>query len=177
MQTFDIVSGFIYLKPRAVTNPPTHSAPTLGLLHLRLKAWSGLASSLSANWLYSRSHSTLPSPESPGLKSILLYLGLCTLLQVSSGSIFGESIYNRLVLAGLTWGSASTFDLNTSESLVDYWTPYVISGARFGDFDSLWPSSINISSSDTFLFSPAARVSRYRDNQLLQRSSERRMQP
>jgi hypothetical protein len=43
-----------------------------------------------------------------------------------------------------------------------------ISGARFGDFDSLWPSSINISSSDAFLFSPAARVSRYRDNQLLQ---------
>ncbi|KAJ7696816.1 hypothetical protein B0H17DRAFT_1329112 [Mycena rosella] len=109
--------------------------PTLGLLHLRLKAWSGLSSSLSANWLYSRSHSKLPN--SPGLKTILLYLGFCTLLQVSSGSIF-----------------AIIFDVNTSDTLLDLVYP-VEFGSRFGNFDELYNRPT--SSSDALLFPPATR--------------------
>ncbi|KAJ7181552.1 hypothetical protein C8R43DRAFT_1229399, partial [Mycena crocata] len=133
-----IIGGLLALAREIAGDADIRNPPTLGLLHLRLKAWSGLSSSLSANWLYIRSNSN--HPGEPGLKSIMFYLASCTLLQVSSGSIF-----------------AATFDTNRSATLVDYHTPYVISGSRFGDFDSLWPSASNISSSDRFAFPPATQ--------------------
>ncbi|KAJ7512360.1 hypothetical protein B0H11DRAFT_1950822 [Mycena galericulata] len=133
------IIGLLLLLVREIaTDAAIRHPPTLGIMHLRLKAWSSLSSSLSANWLYSRSDDgTLPA--SPGLRRILFYLGLCQLLQVSSGSIFASSFTTNIPI------------------LPEYTKPFDWQGARFGDFDSLWPTGINITSADTSLFPPAAQ--------------------
>ncbi|KAJ7133371.1 hypothetical protein C8R44DRAFT_849487 [Mycena epipterygia] len=137
-----IIGGLVSLVREIAVDADIRNPPTLGLLHLRLKAWSGLSSSLSANWLYSRSPSEL---DSPGLKNILLYLGFCALLQLSSGSIF-----------------AIDFDPNATSTVSNFSTAFVDSGARFGNFDVLWGDS-NITSSDTIDFPPAAQATRTND--------------
>ncbi|KAJ7474480.1 hypothetical protein B0H11DRAFT_2035621 [Mycena galericulata] len=134
-----IIGLLLSLAREIATDAAIRHPPTLGLLHLRLKAWSSLSSSLSANWLYSRSHDAL-LPASPGLRRVIFYLGLCQLLQVSSGSIF-----------------ASSFTANIS-ILPQATPPFVQQGARFGDFDSLWSPGYNITSADTRLFPPATQI-------------------
>ncbi|KAJ7612715.1 hypothetical protein FB45DRAFT_1036929 [Roridomyces roridus] len=133
-----IVGVLVYLTRGIAVDANIRAPPTLGLLHLRLEAWSGLGSSLSANWRYSRADAK-PSTASPGLRSIFLYLGLGALLQISSGSIF-----------------ASTIDLGGSDTLSEFLDSDVFSGSRFGDFDALWPSEFNLTSTDTSLFPPVA---------------------
>ncbi|KAJ6540042.1 hypothetical protein DFH09DRAFT_67768 [Mycena vulgaris] len=74
-----------------------------------------------------------PLADTSGLKRIVLYLGFCTLLQISSGSIF----------------------VHTSTAHLDIWSSDLDWGSRFGAFDQLWQSVT--SSSDTELFRPAVR--------------------
>ncbi|KAJ6625155.1 hypothetical protein B0H10DRAFT_2003913 [Mycena sp. CBHHK59/15] len=131
-----IIGGLISLVREIAVDANIRHPPTLGLLHLRLKAWAGLFSSVSANWLYSQSHSTLPDP--PGLKKILIFIVCCTLLQISSGSIFAT-----------TFGGA-----NTSSNLADSQVEF---GRRFGNFDELWLNGVNYTSADTVFFPPPAR--------------------
>ncbi|KAJ3758298.1 hypothetical protein EV360DRAFT_83199 [Lentinula raphanica] len=108
--------------------------PTLGILHLRLKSWTGLWSATTANWAYWRSKLSL---EESQLKRIFFYIGACALLQISSSSLFGVDF---------------TFQ---SSTLSDYWTPNIIQGNRFGYYDQLWPLDVNISSADKRWFPPA----------------------
>ncbi|KAJ7860215.1 hypothetical protein B0H14DRAFT_2745112 [Mycena olivaceomarginata] len=115
--------------------------PTLGVLHLRIQAWSGLFSSLRAAWSYPRPR---VHPESAGLQSIFFYLGFCTLLQISSSSIFATTVDPNL---------------SRSDTLGAVYFPAVPAGARFGDFDALWASfeKQNVSSVNTLAFPAVAR--------------------
>ncbi|KAJ7612742.1 hypothetical protein FB45DRAFT_303167 [Roridomyces roridus] len=133
-----IVGVLISLTREVAVDGDIRAPPTLGLLHLRLHAWSGLASSASSNWRYARSYFTPSTPEPPGLKSIFLYLGFCALLQLSSGSIFAISL-----------------DTSRAETLSSFTDPDVLDGARIGDYNAIWPSEFNLSSTDTNLFPPA----------------------
>ncbi|KIJ53197.1 hypothetical protein M422DRAFT_42952 [Sphaerobolus stellatus SS14] len=117
-------------------------APTLSVLHLHMNAWAGLLSSFRSNWNFFRA--SPPEADSHGLRRIFFYLGACTLLQISSSSIF-------------------VLDLNAEEpstTISDYFSPFILQGSRFGDFDTLWPSGINITSSDRAFFPPAAENAR-----------------
>ncbi|KAJ3863117.1 hypothetical protein EV359DRAFT_65077 [Lentinula novae-zelandiae] len=49
-------------------------------------------------------------------------------------------------------------DENPTSTLFDVWWPYIIQGSRFGEYDQLWSSNVNISSADKRLFPPAAMV-------------------
>ncbi|KAJ7835414.1 hypothetical protein B0H13DRAFT_2369302 [Mycena leptocephala] len=71
--SFIIIGGLVALAREIAVDADIRHPSTLGILHLRVKAWSGFSSSLSANWLYSRSPSTLTDSltDSPRLKSIL----------------------------------------------------------------------------------------------------------
>ncbi|KIJ31127.1 hypothetical protein M422DRAFT_267198 [Sphaerobolus stellatus SS14] len=115
--------------------------PTLGVLHLHMNAWAGLLSSFRSSWNFFRAS---PSEiDSHGLRRIFFYLGACTLLQISSSSIF-------------------VLNLNADEpstTLLDYFSPFILQGSCFGDFDTLWPSGIKITSSDRDVFPPAAEIS------------------
>ncbi|KIJ25407.1 hypothetical protein M422DRAFT_55987 [Sphaerobolus stellatus SS14] len=117
-------------------------APTLGVLHLHMNAWAGLLSSFQSSWNLFRA--SPPEIDSHGLRRIFFYLGACALLQISSSSIF-------------------VLNLNADEpstTLLDYFSPFILQGSRFGDFDTLWPSGIKITSSDRDVFPPAAENAR-----------------
>ncbi|KAJ3907564.1 hypothetical protein F5879DRAFT_986375 [Lentinula edodes] len=77
------------------------------------------------------------------LKRIVFYLGACAILQITgSSSIFGRMYH----------------DENPTSTLFDVWWPYIIQGSRFGEYDQLWSSNVNISSAYKRLFPPAAMV-------------------
>ncbi|KIJ28923.1 hypothetical protein M422DRAFT_269707 [Sphaerobolus stellatus SS14] len=116
--------------------------PTLSVLHLHMNAWARLLSSFRSSWNFFRASS--PEIDSHGLRCIFFYLGACTLLQISSSSIF-------------------VLNLNVEEpstTLLDYFSPFILQGSRFGDFDKLWPSGIKITSSDREVFPPVAENAR-----------------
>ncbi|KAJ4463587.1 hypothetical protein C8J55DRAFT_295395 [Lentinula edodes] len=50
------------------------------------------------------------------------------------------------------------YNENSTSTLFDVWWPYIIQGSRFGEYDQLWSSNVNISSADKRLFPPAAMV-------------------
>ncbi|KAJ7653992.1 hypothetical protein DFH06DRAFT_520665 [Mycena polygramma] len=139
-----IIGGLVSLVREIAVDGNIRHPLTLGLLHLRLKAWSGLFSSLSANWLYIRSQSSLPNPlptlsDVPGLKRILAYFVCCTLLQISSGSIFAT-----------TFGGGQIPSTEFAASDVE-------NGACFGNYDQLWLNALNYTSTDTLLFPSSAQ--------------------
>ncbi|KAF7368002.1 hypothetical protein MSAN_00866000 [Mycena sanguinolenta] len=127
-----IVGALVALVREFAVDEDIRHPPTLGVLHLRLNAWSGLASALFAYRTYFRSTNYFTPPSPSGLKTIMLYLACCALLQVSSGSIF------TLVLAPrvnpTTWSSQQEAFL----------------ASRFGNFDVTWPATLpaTVSSSD-----------------------------
>ncbi|KAJ4472991.1 hypothetical protein J3R30DRAFT_750365 [Lentinula aciculospora] len=137
---FILINGILLSIVREIAiDTVIRHPPTLGILHLRLKAWSTLWTSLTANWAYINSKSSLQGSQC--LKRILFYTGACALLQISSSSIFGVD-----------------YNLNSSSILSDIWWPYIIQGNRFGEYDQLWPSHVNISSADKQWFPPATMI-------------------
>ncbi|KAJ6470337.1 hypothetical protein C8R45DRAFT_1015424 [Mycena sanguinolenta] len=138
-----IVGGLISLVREFAVDETIQHPPTLGVLHLRLNAWSGLFSALSANWLYFQSTSDFTPPGPLRLKTVMFYLGCGTLLQVSSGAIIALGV-----------------NLNASPIILSFPGQPVDLASRFGNFDEIWSETLglnSITSSNPNQLPPAAR--------------------
>ncbi|KAF9456742.1 hypothetical protein BDZ94DRAFT_1314868 [Collybia nuda] len=104
--------------------------PPLGILHLRMEAWSGLWASLTSLFLRSRGPNPQTSGQSRGIGRIFLYFLAAAVLQISSSSIYA-----------LTFDRTGSFQTVSSVKWKN-----VFLGSRLGNYDALWPSRLNVTS-------------------------------